>query len=89
MENEIVLSIAQKHGKLAAQVLIRHILQRGIAAIPKSTNPDRVASNFQVIKAILKDLSTQSQDKHHILSMRGLCVLPTYFSCLSDLLTDK
>jgi Aldo/keto reductases, related to diketogulonate reductase len=43
-----VLEVAKKHGKSPAQILLRHIVQRGIAAIPKSTNPERIHQNLQV-----------------------------------------
>lgn len=48
MENEVVLNIAKKHGKTASQVLLRFIVQKGIAVIPKSTNPQRLALNIQI-----------------------------------------
>lgn len=48
LENNVVLSIAEKHGKTAAQVLLRFIVQKGIVVIPKSTNPQRLALNIQV-----------------------------------------
>jgi len=48
MENEVVLNIAEKHGKTSAQVLLRFIVQKGIVVIPKSTNPQRLALNIEV-----------------------------------------
>jgi diketogulonate reductase-like aldo/keto reductase len=48
LNNPTVLGVAKKHGKTTAQVLLRHIVQRGIAAIPKSTNPERIRQNLQV-----------------------------------------
>lgn len=48
LENELVLKIAEKHDKSPAQVLLRFIVQKNIAVIPKSTNPQRLASNIQV-----------------------------------------
>lgn len=48
MENEVVLNIAEKHSKTAAQVMLRYIVQRDIVVIPKSTNLERVAENIQV-----------------------------------------
>lgn len=48
MENSEVLRIAEAHGKTAAQILLRWILQRGIATIPKSTNPQRLKQNIDV-----------------------------------------
>ncbi|XP_026808981.1 1,5-anhydro-D-fructose reductase-like [Rhopalosiphum maidis] len=48
MENDVVLSIAEKHGKTPAQVLLRFIVQKGIVVIPKSTNPQRLALNIEI-----------------------------------------
>lgn len=48
LENEVVLKIAEKNGKSPAQVLLRFIIQKDIAVIPKSTNPQRLAENIQV-----------------------------------------
>jgi len=43
-----VVAVAEAHGKTPAQVLIRWHLQLGNIVIPKSVNPDRIASNFDV-----------------------------------------
>lgn len=40
--------IAQAHSKSPAQVMLRWHLQNGRSAIPKSTNPTRIAENFDV-----------------------------------------
>ncbi|XP_049944064.1 1,5-anhydro-D-fructose reductase-like [Schistocerca serialis cubense] len=48
LTNPVVSQIAQKYGKTNAQVLLRYIIQLGVAAIPKSTNPDRLHQNFDV-----------------------------------------
>ncbi|KAM0745692.1 putative NAD(P)H-dependent D-xylose reductase xyl1 [Meredithblackwellia eburnea MCA 4105] len=40
-----IAEIAKKHGKTSAQVLLRWATQRGIAVIPKSANPLRLAQN--------------------------------------------
>ncbi|XP_049795325.1 aldo-keto reductase family 1 member A1-A-like isoform X2 [Schistocerca nitens] len=48
MTNPVVSQIAQKHRKTNAQVLLRYVVQLGVAAIPKSTNPDRLRQNFDV-----------------------------------------
>ena len=48
MENPTVVEIAKKHKKTPAQVLLRHLIQKNIAAIPKSTNPDRIKQNIDV-----------------------------------------
>jgi len=41
-----VQQIANRHGKTAAQVVLRYTLQNGAAVIPKSTNKDRIAGNI-------------------------------------------
>ncbi len=41
-------AIGDKHGKTAAQVILRWHLQRGIAVIPKSTHIQRMEENFDV-----------------------------------------
>ena len=40
--------IGERHGKSAAQVLIRWALQRGFVTIPKSTNQGRIQENADV-----------------------------------------
>ena len=47
--------IAAKHGKTAAQVMVRWILQHGVAAIPKSSRPERIAENANVFDFTLTD----------------------------------
>lgn len=59
MDEPAVIEIANKHNKLPAQVLLRHIIQRGIAVIPKSSNPDRIRQNIDV--SILYSLSSTSK----------------------------
>nr|Q6Y0Z3.1 RecName: Full=NADH-dependent D-xylose reductase; Short=XR [Candida parapsilosis]AAO91803.1 xylose reductase [Candida parapsilosis] len=49
LEEPTVKSIADKHGKSPAQVLLRYQTQRGIAVIPRSNSPDRMAQNLSVI----------------------------------------
>jgi diketogulonate reductase-like aldo/keto reductase len=44
-----VQDIARKHGKTAAQVILRwHVQQPGTIAIPRSSKPQRIAENFRV-----------------------------------------
>ena len=47
-QNEVLRSIAGKHQKTVAQVILRWLTQRGVVAIPKSVRPERIAENFNV-----------------------------------------
>ena len=47
-ENDVVAKVARQHGKTAAQVLLRWATQRGIAVLPKSNDPQRLAQNLDV-----------------------------------------
>nr|CAD7401749.1 unnamed protein product [Timema cristinae] len=55
LNDPVVVKIAQKHKKSPAQILLRHIVQRGIAVIPKSANPVRIKENFDFFDIILDD----------------------------------
>ncbi|XP_026331348.1 prostaglandin F synthase 2-like [Hyposmocoma kahamanoa] len=44
----VVQRIAAKHSRTPAQILLRHTLQRGVAVIPKSTDPNRIKQNISV-----------------------------------------
>jgi diketogulonate reductase-like aldo/keto reductase len=46
--NELLQSIATKHGKSIAQVVLRWLIQRSIVAIPKSVRKERMVENFAV-----------------------------------------
>ena len=48
-----VQEIAKKHGATPAQIIIAWIIERGIVAIPKSTNTERVKENFEALKVKL------------------------------------
>ncbi|MCU1566983.1 MAG: morphine 6-dehydrogenase [Pseudarthrobacter sp.] len=48
MQDPAIAAVAQAHGKTPAQVMLRWHLQQGRSAIPKSTNPARIAENFDV-----------------------------------------
>ena len=47
-QNELLLSIAAKHKKSVAQVILRWLVQRGIIALAKSTRKERMMENISV-----------------------------------------
>ncbi|GAB4108098.1 MAG: aldo/keto reductase [Acidobacteriota bacterium] len=47
-QNPVLLSLAEKHRRTVAQVILRWLIQRKIVAIPKSVHPERIEENFQV-----------------------------------------
>jgi 2,5-diketo-D-gluconate reductase A len=46
--NELLLSLAEKHGRSVAQVILRWLIQRDIVVIPKSVRKERMAENFAI-----------------------------------------
>jgi diketogulonate reductase-like aldo/keto reductase len=48
LSNPVVLEIAKKHNKTAAQVLIRWSIDGKVVVIPKSVKPERVEENWKV-----------------------------------------
>jgi 2,5-diketo-D-gluconate reductase A len=47
-QNEILVSIAEKHNKSVAQVILRWLTQRGVVVIPKSVRKERIIENFNI-----------------------------------------
>ncbi|HRJ68156.1 MAG TPA: aldo/keto reductase [Beijerinckiaceae bacterium] len=43
-----IADIARRHSRTVAQVILRWHLQQGLVAIPRSSNPGRIAENFAV-----------------------------------------
>jgi 2,5-diketo-D-gluconate reductase A len=47
-QNETLLAIASRHGKTSGQVVLRWLLQRGIASLAKSVRKERMAENLAI-----------------------------------------
>ncbi len=48
LEDPRITDIGNKHGKTAAQVLIRFQVERGVAVLPKSVTESRIKANIDV-----------------------------------------
>jgi len=57
-----VVELARKHGKTAAQVLLRWALQHRVAVIPKSTRTERIDENAALFDFSLSDADMASLD---------------------------
>ena len=55
LETLAIQSAAEKYGKNAGQVILRFEVQEGIIALPKSTNPARIAGNIDIFDFELTD----------------------------------
>jgi 2,5-diketo-D-gluconate reductase B len=51
----VLTEIAQGRGKSIAQIALRWLMQQGVGAIPRSSNPQRIADNFKVFDFALSD----------------------------------
>ena len=71
--NPTVKAIAGRHGKTAAQVMLRWLNQRGVVVIPKSVSKARMAENLDIF-----DFTLDDED------MRRIAVLDTGKSPIYD-----
>src|SRR6266581_499411 len=46
--NAVLQSIGGKYGRSVAQVILRWLTQRGVIAIPKSVQKERIVENFDI-----------------------------------------
>ncbi|MCP1184049.1 aldo/keto reductase [Paenibacillus sp. 1781tsa1] len=51
--NEVLASIAEKHNKSVAQVVLRWLVQRDVVVIPKSVRKERLMENFDIFDFVL------------------------------------
>lgn len=55
LEDPTIQSIASRHGRTPAQIIIRWHIDSGLIVIPKSANPNRIRENFDVFSFNLTD----------------------------------
>jgi len=54
-DDPVLADLAKARGRSVAQIALRWLMQQGVAAIPRSSNPQRIADNFQVFDFALSD----------------------------------
>ena len=54
-KNKTLLGIGERHGKTAAQVALKFLIQNGIVIIPKTTHKERMAENIDLFDFTLTD----------------------------------
>ncbi|XP_061384436.1 aldo-keto reductase family 1 member A1-like [Danaus plexippus] len=64
LELPLVLELSKKYSRTPAQILLRFLLQHGVGAIPKSTDPTRIKQNISLWDFELND--TEMQDLHDL-----------------------
>lgn len=61
--NPVLQELSKKYNKDPAQILIRWSLQHNFVPLPKSQNPDRIRSNFEVFNFELNEDDIEKLDK--------------------------
>lgn len=60
LENETIVSLANKYNKNAGQIILRWIYQEGVISLPKSTNIERMEGNIDIFNFELNNQEMQS-----------------------------
>ena len=68
--DEAISAIAESHGVTSAQVILRWNLQRGVAVIPGSSNPDHIRENldlfgFELTEEEMAQIAALNRDEKH------------------------
>jgi diketogulonate reductase-like aldo/keto reductase len=69
-QNEVLVSLAEKHNRSVGQVILRWLTQRGVVVIPKSVHKERIIENFNIF-----DFELSQED------MERIATLDTKKSC--------
>lgn len=62
LQNETLKSIGKKHGKTAAQVVLRWDLQKGVVTIPKSVHKERIKENADIFNFTITEQEVREID---------------------------
>ena len=73
LDNPLLLSVAEKHNKTAAQICVRWVLQHGILPLPKTVTKSRMEENLLVFDFSLDEADMAAIDA---LAPMGKCARP-------------
>ena len=70
LNDPVISEIAAAHGKSSAQVILRWNLQKGVAVIPGSSNPDHIKENteifdFELTPAEMEQIKALNRNEKH------------------------
>ena len=79
-QNEVLIDIGARHGKSVGQVVLRWLIQRGIAALAKSVRKERMAENlavfdFQLDEADMARITTLDTNTSSFFSHRDPAIV--------------
>ena len=68
--NETIAEIAKVHNKSSAQIILRWHLQKGVVAIPGSSNPEHIKENmnifdFELTAEDMKKINSLDRNEKH------------------------
>ncbi|XP_017784077.1 PREDICTED: alcohol dehydrogenase [NADP(+)]-like [Nicrophorus vespilloides] len=63
LHDPLILTLSDKYKKSVGQILLKHLAQKGIIVIPKSSNPQRIKDNIDVFGFMLEDEDIAKIDK--------------------------
>ncbi|XP_017780786.1 PREDICTED: 1,5-anhydro-D-fructose reductase-like [Nicrophorus vespilloides] len=66
LELPLLTEMAKRYDRTAAQIMLRHTVQKGVGVIPKSTSPKRMKENLEVLDF---ELTTEDMEKLSALDM--------------------
>lgn len=55
MDDSTLVRIAEAHGVTVPQIILRWLMNRGLAVVAKSNNPDRIRQNLKSLNIVLSD----------------------------------
>lgn len=58
-KNPVLTEIGKKHGKTAAQIGLKYLVQNGVSVIPKTSKPERLKENLNIFDFSLDDNDIQ------------------------------